>query len=62
MWDVLTHNHLYKNNVVVPPKKRNHKVEKYEGAYVKEPMCRADIRVGVLFRFKLALSTFDYAV
>ena len=38
MWDVLTHNHLYKNNVVVPPKKRNHKVEKYEGAYVKEPV------------------------
>lgn len=38
MWDVLTHNHLYKMNIAVPPKKKNSKSEKYEGAYVKEPI------------------------
>jgi len=38
MWDTLTHNYLYKKNIVVPPKKNNRKDTKYEGAYVKEPV------------------------
>lgn len=38
MWDTLTHNHLIKQNIVVPQKKTSHKDEKYEGAYVKDPI------------------------
>ena len=38
MWDTLSHNHLYKKRIVVPPKKSNRKDTKYEGAYVKEPV------------------------
>ena len=36
-WDVLIHNYLKKKNIVIPQKSYNTKVEKYEGAYVKEP-------------------------
>ena len=36
-WDVLIHNYLKKKNIVIPQKSHNTKVEKYEGAYVKEP-------------------------
>ena len=36
-WDVLIHNYLRKKNIVVPQKSHNTKVEKYEGAYVKDP-------------------------
>ena len=38
MWDTLTHNHLIKQKIVVPQKKTSHKDEKYEGAYVKDPI------------------------
>ena len=38
MWDTLTHNALWKKGVVVPQKKFSSKNEKYEGAYVKEPV------------------------
>jgi len=38
MWDVLTHNYLMKKRIVVPQKKTSVKTEKYEGAYVKEPI------------------------
>jgi DNA polymerase elongation subunit (family B) len=37
MWDTLTHNFLLNRNIVVPQKKKHHKDEKFEGAYVKEP-------------------------
>ena len=37
MWDTIIYNFLKEKNVVVPPAKRSHKDEKYEGAYVKEP-------------------------
>ena len=36
-WDVLIHNYLKKKNIVIPQKSYHTKVEKYEGAYVKEP-------------------------
>ena len=36
-WDVLIHNYLRKKNIVIPQKSHNTKVEKYEGAYVKDP-------------------------
>ena len=36
-WDVLIHNYLKKKKIVIPQKSHNTKVEKYEGAYVKEP-------------------------
>ena len=36
-WDVLIHNHLRKKNIVIPQKSYHTKVEKYEGAYVKDP-------------------------
>jgi DNA polymerase elongation subunit (family B) len=38
MWDTLTHNHLIEKKIVVPQKVHQSKNEKYEGAYVKEPV------------------------
>ena len=37
MWDNIIYNYLKKRNVVIPPKNRSQKDEKYAGAYVKEP-------------------------
>jgi DNA polymerase elongation subunit (family B) len=37
MWDNIIFNYLKKRNVVIPPKERSAKDEKYAGAYVKEP-------------------------
>ena len=36
-WDNVIYNHLRKKNIVIPQKKDNEKVEKFEGAYVKNP-------------------------
>ena len=38
MWDMLIYNYLKKDNVMIPPKKDNIKDDKYEGAYVKDPI------------------------
>ena len=38
MWDTLIYNFLKKKGIVVPPAKRSDKNDKYEGAYVKEPI------------------------
>ena len=38
MWDTIIYNFLKDKGVVVPPAKRSDKNEKYEGAYVKEPI------------------------
>ena len=38
MWDTIIYNFLKSKNLVVPPAKRSDKSEKYEGAYVKEPI------------------------
>ena len=37
MWDSIIYNYLRKKNVVIPPKRKNQKSDKYAGAYVKEP-------------------------
>ena len=37
MWDTIIYNYLKKRNIVIPPKNRSSKSEKYAGAYVKEP-------------------------
>ena len=37
MWDTIIYNYLKKQNIVIPPKKRTSKSQKYAGAYVKEP-------------------------
>ena len=37
-WDILIYNHLRKKNIVIPQKRNNTKAEKYEGAYVKDPI------------------------
>jgi len=37
MWDTIIYNYLKKRNIVIPPKNRSAKSEKYAGAYVKEP-------------------------
>ena len=37
-WDILIYNHLRKKNIVIPQKKEHEKSEKYEGAYVKDPI------------------------
>ena len=37
MWDTIIYNYLKKRNIVIPPKERSKKDEKYAGAYVKEP-------------------------
>ena len=37
MWDNIIYNYLKRRNIVIPPKIRSDKNEKYAGAYVKEP-------------------------
>ncbi len=37
VWDSIIYNYLRKRNIVIPPKERNQKSDKYAGAYVKEP-------------------------
>ena len=37
MWDTIIYNYLKKRNIVIPPKNKIAKGEKYAGAYVKEP-------------------------
>ena len=38
MWDTIIYNYLKRRNIVIPPKNRSNKNEKYAGAYVKEPI------------------------
>jgi len=38
MWDTIIYNYLKKRNIVIPPKEKSNKDEKYAGAYVKEPI------------------------
>ena len=38
MWDTIIYNYLKKKGVVIPPKEKTDKDEKYAGAYVKEPI------------------------
>ena len=38
MWDNIIYNYLKKRNIVIPPKNKVAKGEKYAGAYVKEPI------------------------
>ena len=38
MWDNIIYNYLKKRNIVIPPRDRTEKNEKYAGAYVKEPV------------------------
>ena len=38
MWDNIIYNYLKKRNIVIPPKERSQKNDKYAGAYVKEPI------------------------
>jgi len=38
MWDNIIYNYLKKRDIVIPPKIRSDKNEKYAGAYVKEPV------------------------
>jgi DNA polymerase elongation subunit (family B) len=37
-WDVIIYNHLAKQNIIIPAKKKSRKDEQYVGAYVKEPL------------------------
>ena len=37
LWDVLIHNYLLENKVVIPPKETHDKSAQYAGAYVKDP-------------------------
>ena len=37
-WDILIYNYLREKNIVIPQKTKSEKVEKYEGAYVKDPI------------------------
>ena len=38
MWDMLIYNYLKKDNIIIPPKEDNVKEDKYDGAYVKDPI------------------------
>jgi DNA polymerase elongation subunit (family B) len=38
MWDTIIYNYLKKRDIVIPPKEKTDKNEKYAGAYVKEPV------------------------
>jgi len=37
MWDTIIYNYLKRRDIVIPPKNRSDKNDKYAGAYVKEP-------------------------
>ena len=37
-WDILIYNYLREKNIVIPQKSKSEKGEKYEGAYVKDPL------------------------
>ena len=37
-WDAIIYNYLKKRNIVIPPKDRSEKSDKFTGAYVKEPI------------------------
>ena len=37
MWDTIIYNYLKRRNIVIPPKDRSEKADKFAGAYVKEP-------------------------
>lgn len=37
MWDSIIYNHLKKQNIIIPPKRKISKSMQYAGAYVKEP-------------------------
>ena len=38
MWDNIIYNYLKRRNIVIPPRNKSSKNEKYAGAYVKEPI------------------------
>ena len=38
MWDTIIYNYLKKRDIVIPPRSKTQKNEKYAGAYVKEPI------------------------
>ena len=38
MWDTIIYNYLKKRDIVIPPKDKSDKNERYAGAYVKEPV------------------------
>jgi DNA polymerase elongation subunit (family B) len=38
MWDAIIYNHLREKGIVIPQNSGNHKAEKFEGAYVKDPI------------------------
>jgi len=38
MWDTIIYNYLKRRSIVIPPKNRSDKNDKYAGAYVKEPI------------------------
>ena len=38
VWDTIIYNYLKKRDIVIPPKNKSQKNEKYAGAYVKEPI------------------------
>ena len=38
MWDNIIYNYLKKRDIVIPPRSKSQKNEKYAGAYVKEPI------------------------
>ena len=38
LWDTIIYNYLKNKNIVIPPKEKSDKDEKYAGAYVKEPI------------------------
>ena len=38
MWDTIIYNYLKERGIVIPPKEKSDKNEKYAGAYVKEPI------------------------
>jgi DNA polymerase elongation subunit (family B) len=38
VWDTIIYNTLLNDRIVIPPRERHSKTQKYEGAYVKEPI------------------------
>jgi DNA polymerase elongation subunit (family B) len=60
-WDILIYNYLRERNIVIPQKSDNKKVEKFEGAYVKDPQVGMHNWV-MSFRLELPVSSPYHAI
>ena len=61
-WDILIYNFLLKKKIVIPQKHKKEKSEKFEGAYVKDPIKLVMHKWVMSFDLNSLVSTFNYAI